>query len=124
MGRARYLLAIAVGLAIGAAAGWVTGRANHAAPPAAVRHHRAQLVNERPTRRHANRARPAPQPPAGPPTMRELQQQVLACLLDHAAPADQTSCLRAVMRDELRMARRFWGAPEGGSPALPFASLT
>ena len=125
MSWSRYLLAIAIGLAVGMAVGWFSGRRDAEAPRAAVHHHhRAQSVDVRRRRqqRQQSRPSPAPQAPARPPTIRELQQQLLECLFDHPTADGQTACLQAVLQRELRLAGRGWPLPGGGAPTLPFAS--
>lgn len=125
MGWVRYLLAIAVGLAVGMAVGWYSGRVDATQQQAAGHHHRhhrrSQPVNVHSQGRRPDRTRPAPRPqvPAAPPTMRELQQQMIQCLLDHPMPSGQAACLRTVLRRELNAAPNLWGDP-GEGPSLPF----
>jgi hypothetical protein len=128
MGWARYLVAIAVGLAVGMAVGWYSGRSHEAAPRVAHHHHhRGQAVNLRPGRHQPEQGRPAPAPqtPRRPPSLAQLQSEVLQCLFRHPTPSGQTGCLRAVLRRELKAAGPHWQLPGGGMPpVLPFASLT
>jgi len=126
MGWARYLLAIVVGLAAGMAIGWYSGRVDAGPPQAAGRHHhrhhhdRSQSVNVHSQQHRPDRSRPAPDPtpPAHVPSMRELQQQMLQCVLEHPYAAGQVACLRAVLR-QLGAASDTWG----GGQSLPFTLL-
>ncbi|HET6847530.1 MAG TPA: hypothetical protein VFH74_01650 [Gaiellales bacterium] len=124
MGWARYVLAIVIGLTVGLAVGWYSGR-GHATPSAAGhrRHHR-QVVDVRQGRHVPDHSQPspAPQPPSRPPTIRELQQQLLECVFGHPTAEGQTACLQAVIQRELRLAGRGWPLPGGNGQALPFLS--
>lgn len=130
MGWVRYVLAIAVGLAVGMAVGWYSGRVDAGQPQAARRHHHrhhrgSQSVNVHSRRHSPDHTRPAPQPtpPAHVPTMRELQQQMLDCVMNHPYAAGQAACLRGVLR-ELGASPDLWGGGSGGDgPSLPFALL-
>jgi hypothetical protein len=123
----RCLLAIAVGLAVGVAVGWFSDRATHGAPEAVRHHHhrRAQIdkVATPAPPPGDGRRRPAPQAPARPPTIRDLQQQLLDCVFEHSSAAGQTACLQALLQRELEVGGQEMGLPPaGGMPALPFSS--
>jgi hypothetical protein len=120
----RYLVAIAVGLAIGMAVGWYSGRSHEAAPRVALGHHTGRAVNVRPEPQEPNGSRPAPRTPGRPPSLEQLQQQLLQCVFLHPTPAGQTACLRGVVRRALRAAGPGWQPPGGSPPELPFASFS
>jgi hypothetical protein len=121
----RYLVAIAVGLAIGMAVGWYSGRSHQAAPRVALRHHTGRAVNNvRPEQHQPKGSRPAPRTPARPPSLEQLQQQLLQCVFGHPTPAGQTACLRSVVRRAVRAAGPEWRPPGGAPPVLPFASIS
>jgi hypothetical protein len=120
----RYLVAIAVGLAIGMAVGWYSGRSHEAPPRVALRHHTGRAVNVRPEQHRPKGSRPAPPTPARPPSLEQLQQQLLQCVFLHPTSAGQTACLRGVVRRALRAAGQGWQPPGGSQPVLPFASFS
>ena len=125
----RYLLAIAVGLAVGVAVGWFSDRATHGAREAVRHHHRGGHVVKvatpvPPAGGGQSRPTPSPQAPARPPTIRKLQQQLLDCVFEHYSAAGQTVCLQALLQRELELGGQELGLPpDGGMPALPYSSL-
>lgn len=132
MGWVRYVLAIAVGLAVGMAVGWYSGRVDSSQPHAAGHHHhrhhhgRSQSVDVHPSKHspdHSSPPAPKPTSPAHVPTVRELQQQMLDCVMNHPYAAGQAACLRGVLRG-LGASPDLWGGGSGGDgPSLPFALL-
>ena len=126
----RYLLAIAVGLAVGVAVGWYSDRATHGAREAVRHHHRRGHVVKvatpaPPAGGGKSRPAPAPQAPTRRPTIRELQQELLDCVFEHSSSAAQTACLQALLQRELELGGQEFGPPpDGGMPALPFSSLS
>jgi hypothetical protein len=104
----RYLLAVMVGLAVGVAAGWLTGRAaepQHQAAPGRTAH------------AHTGTPPPGSQqtPPAArqtrPPGIRQVQQQIARCLYQSWTLRQQVGCLRRLL------GRQLSAAPWLGFPA-------
>jgi hypothetical protein len=120
---ARYVLAVVAGLAVGVAIGWFSDRATHTSRQAARGHHHSgQVVNLGGNRPHTRTPHSSPPPPqsrrAPAVTLRQLQQQMLACLYA-GGPGAQTACMRGVVRRELRALGSIWSPQAGGGDGAP-----
>jgi hypothetical protein len=108
MFRVRYVAAVLVGLTVGVAAGWVSGRgfdASHQAAPtrAHARHRPAQELT--PPARSDGSARRAAPPGSFTPELQRVQQRIVRCLYDSATWRQQVSCLQGVLRLEIAGSR-------------------
>lgn len=105
MFRVRYVVAVLVGLAVGVAAGWVSGRGFESADPAATTRAHTGHVAARATTPPQPRSDGNP-PPAKPPQMspvpglQQVQQRLVRCLYKSSTWRQQVVCLRAVLRLE------------------------
>jgi len=90
---ARYLIAVFVGLSLGAAIGWVSGRESQPSTPAAVDHHRSHHARSAPVR-----PRPAQTPGL---TFRQVQLRAAQCLAGSTSLQQQVVCLRRLLRSQL-----------------------
>jgi hypothetical protein len=107
MFRVRYVAAVLVGLAVGVAAGWVSGRgfdASHQAATTRARtgHVAARATTPPPSRSDDNPPRQQPQQTYPVPSLQQVQQRIVRCLYDSATWRQQVVCLRAVLRLEAR----------------------
>ena len=105
MFRVRYLAAVLVGLAVGVAAGWVSGRGFDSSHQAATTrahagHHSARALPP-PTRSDGSPPRQNPSPRYLAPGLQQVQQRIVRCLYDSATWQQQVACLRAVLRLEI-----------------------
>ena len=102
---ARYLIAVIIGLSLGAAIGWVSGRETQPSTPAAAGQHQSQH------RSHHARSAPVRPRPAQTPglTFRQVQLRAAQCLAGSSSLQQQVVCLRRLLRSQL-------GA---GVPGLP-----
>ena len=105
MFQVRYVAAVLVGLAVGVAAGWVSGRgfedSHRAATTRAHAGHRSaqELTPPRPDGNNAPRRK---QPPGSlAPRLQQVQQRIVRCLYDSATWQQQVACLQAVLRLEI-----------------------
>lgn len=105
MFRVRYVAAVLVGLAVGVAAGWVSGRgfdASHqAATTRAPAGHVSVRTNTPPPRSDDNPLRQKPQQRYLAPGLQQVQQRIVRCLYESATWQQQVVCLRAVLRLEV-----------------------
>ena len=105
MFRVRYVAAVLVGLAVGVAAGWVTGRgfddSQQAAPTRAHAGHGSARTLTPPPRSDGNSGRQKPPPMSLAPRLQQVQQRIVRCLYDSATWQQQVACLRAVLRLEI-----------------------
>jgi hypothetical protein len=118
MFRVRYVAAVLVGLAVGVAAGWVSGRgfdsSHQAAPTRAHAGHRSPHALAPPRSDGTSpRQRSTPGPVA--PGLQEVQQRIVRCLYDSATWQQQVACLRAVLRLEIAGTRSL-GLSFAGQP--------
>ena len=105
MFRVRYVAAVLVGLAVGVAAGWISGRGFEPAQQAATTRAHAGHVSERttsppPPRSDDNPPRQNPPQTYPVPSLQQVQQRIVRCLYDSATWRQQVVCLRAVLRLE------------------------
>jgi hypothetical protein len=104
MFRVRYVAAVLVGLAVGVAAGWVSGRgfdsSHEAAPTRAHAGHRSPQALA-PPRSDGTSPRQEPTPRLLAPRLQQVQQRIVRCLYDSATWQQQVACLRAVLRLEI-----------------------
>ena len=116
MFRVRYVVAVLVGLAVGVAAAWISGRgfesADRAATTPAHTGHIAGRVTTPP--RPRSDGNPTPAKPPQVSSVRALQQRLVRCLYDSSTWRQQVVCMRAVLRLE---------APGSRSLVLSFAGL-
>jgi hypothetical protein len=106
MFRVRYVVAVLVGLAVGVAAGWVSGRGFDASHQAATTRAHAGHISARtntppPPRSDDNPPRQQPQQTYPVPSLQQVQQRIVRCLYDSATWRQQVVCLRAVLRLEV-----------------------
>src|SRR3954454_18711230 len=101
MFRVRYWAAVLVGLAVGAAAGWITGRGFEHSHQAATTRAQAGHVRGRALtpQQHSDGSPPRRQP------LQQVQQRIVRCLYDSSTWQQQVVCLRAVLRLELAGSR-------------------
>ena len=115
MFRVRYVVAVLIGLAVGAAAGWMSGRgfepAQQGAMTGAHIHHGAAPSRtpapspnrDSPSKRHSHRYLiPGPQ---------QVQERIVRCLYESATWHQQVTCLRALLRMELASTRWLGSSP-------------
>jgi hypothetical protein len=119
MFRVRYVVAVLVGLAVGAAAGWMSGRgfehAHQAATPRAQAGHvRARALGPQP-RSDGGPPRPQPQQRHVVPGLQQVQQRIMRCLYDSSTWRQQVVCLRAALRLEVAGSRAL-GLSFAGQP--------
>ncbi|HEV8452606.1 MAG TPA: hypothetical protein VGQ45_14325 [Gaiellales bacterium] len=126
MFRVRYLVAVLVGLAVGVAAGWITGRGVEPARQAATTPAHAGHVSPRaagpPPRSDGTQPRRQPSPTYPAPGLQQVQrvqQRIVQCLYDSATWRQQVVCLRAVLRLELAGSRSLGLAFAGQPFRLP-----
>jgi hypothetical protein len=104
MFRVRYVAAVLVGLAVGVAAGWVSGRgfdsSHEAAPTRAHAGHRSPQALA-PPRSDGTSPRQKTTPRLIAPRLQQVQQRIVRCLYDSATWQHQVGCLRAVLRLEI-----------------------
>jgi hypothetical protein len=103
MFRARYVLAVLVGLAVGVAAGWVSGRGFESSHQAATtRAHTGQVsaraTSPPPPRSDDNPPRAEPPQTYPVPSLQQVQQRIVRCLYESVTWQQQVVCLRAVLR--------------------------
>ncbi len=106
MFQVRYVVAVLVGLAVGVAAGWVSGRgfepANQAGTtPAHAGHVATRATPPPPPRSDDNPPRQKPQQRGLAPGLQQVQQRIVRCLYESATWQQQVVCLRAVLRLEV-----------------------
>lgn len=119
MFQVRYVAAVLVGLAVGVAAGWLSGRGfEHAHQAATTRTHaahvRARALTPQP-RSDGNPPRQKPQQSYPAPGLQQVQQRIVRCLYDSSTWQQQVVCLRAVLRLELAGTRSL-GLSFAGQP--------
>ena len=105
MFRVRYVAAVLIGLAVGVAAGWVSGRgfekADHAARTwAHDGHAAARATTPPPPRSDGNTPRSKPPQMYAVPGLQQVQQRLVRCLYDSSTWRQQVVCLRDVLRLE------------------------
>ena len=105
MFRVRYALAVLVGLAVGVAAGWVSGRGFESSHQAATTrahsgHVSARATSPPPPRSDDNPPRAKPPQTYPVPSLQQVQQRIVRCLYESATWRQQVVCLRAVLRLE------------------------
>jgi hypothetical protein len=105
MFRVRYVAAVLVGLAVGVAAGWVSGRgfepAHQAATTRAHTGHVAARSTTPPPPRSDGSAPRQKLPQTYPvPSLQQVQQRIVRCLYESATLRQQFVCLRAALRLE------------------------
>lgn len=108
MFRVRYVVAVLVGLAVGVAAGWVSGRGFEAAHQAATtRAHTGHVPATTPALPRSDGDPPRQKPPQTQPvpSLQQVQQRILRCLYDSSTWRQQVVCLRAVLRLEAPTSR-------------------
>jgi hypothetical protein len=119
----RYLLAVLIGLAVGAAAGWVS----HQVADPADRGSATRTHTHKPRHRAPPTQRDASQPPVpkqrwrrpyAAPGIGQVQQRIARCLYESSTWQRQLVCMRSLLREELANARLF--APRSGRPSLRF----
>jgi hypothetical protein len=119
MFRVRYVAAVPVGLAVGVAAGWVSGRGFAPAHQAATTRAHAGHVQARaltPQRRSdGNRPRRKPQQRDLVPGLQQVQQRIVRCLYESSTWRQQVACLQAVLRLEVAGTRSL-GLSFAGQP--------
>jgi hypothetical protein len=103
MFRVRYVLAVLVGLAMGVAAGWASGRGFDSADPVATTGahtgHQAARATTPPRPRSDANPRPVRPPQSFPvPNLQQVQQRLMRCLYGSSTWRQQVVCLRAVLR--------------------------
>jgi hypothetical protein len=122
MFRVRYVVAVLVGLAVGIAAGWITGRGFEPAHQAATtRAHGGHVSAGAPTQPpRSDGTQPRQKPSHTPaPGLQQVQQRIVQCLYQSATWRQQVVCLRAVLRLELAGSRSL-GLSYAGQPySLP-----
>jgi len=101
----RYLAAVLVGLAVGVAAGWVSGRGFDSSHQAATTrahagHHSPRAVTP-PPGSDGSPPRQQPSPRYLAPGLQQVQQRIVRCLYDSATWQQQVACLRSVLRLEI-----------------------
>ena len=106
MFRVRYVAAVLVGLAVGVAAGWVSGRGFEASHQAGTTRAHAGHVAERtntppPPRSDDNPPRQKPQQRYLAPGLQQVQQRIVRCLYDSTTWRQQVACLQAALRLEV-----------------------
>jgi hypothetical protein len=106
MYRVRYVAAVLVGLAVGVAAGWVSGRGFDASHQAATTRTHTGHVSARtntppPPRSDDNPPRQKPHQRYLAPGLQQVQQRIVRCLYESATWQQQVVCLRAVLRLEV-----------------------
>jgi hypothetical protein len=105
MFRVRYVAAVLVGLAVGVAAGWVSGRGFDSSHQAATTRAHAGHVSTReltpPPRSDGNSPRQKPPPRDLAPGLQQVQQRIERCLYYSPTWRQQVACLRAVLRMEI-----------------------
>jgi hypothetical protein len=119
MFRVRYVAAVLVGLAVGVAAGWVSGRgfdASHqsATTRAYAGHHSARAFTP-PPRSGGSPPRQKPSPRYLAPGLQQVQQRIVRCLYDSSTWRQQVACLRAMLRLEIAGTRSL-GLSFAGQP--------
>jgi hypothetical protein len=120
MFRAHYVLAVLVGLAVGAAAGWVSGRGFESSHQAATTrahtgHVSARTTSPPPPRSDGNPPRAEPPQTYPVPSLQQVQQRIVRCLYESVTWQQQVVCLRAVLRLEAG-ANRSLGFSFAGQP--------
>jgi hypothetical protein len=102
MFRMRYVVAVLVGLAVGATAGWISGRGFEPSHQAATARAHAGHAS---ARQRTPPARSDGKPPSHGfrqrslvPRLQDVQQRVARCLYDSSTWRQQVLCLRAVLR--------------------------
>ena len=118
MFRVRYVAAVLVGLAVGVAAGWVSGRGfEHAHQAATTRAHHGHVAAgaTTPPRSDANPPRQQPLQGRVVPGLQQVQQRIVRCLYDSSTWHQQVVCLRAVLRLEVAGTRSL-GLSFAGQP--------
>ena len=119
MFRVRYVAAVLVGLAVGVAAGWVSGRGFDSSHQAATTRAHAGHVSTReltpPPRSDGNSPRQKPPPRDLAPGLQQVQQRIVRCLYDSSTWRQQVACLRAVLRMEIAGTRSL-GLSFAGQP--------
>jgi hypothetical protein len=115
----RYVVAVLVGLAVGVAAGWITGRGFEPAHQAATTRAHAGHVPRRaaapPPRSDGTQPRQTPPHTFPAPGLQQVQQRIVQCLYDSATWRQQVVCLQAVLRLELAGSRSL-GLSYAGQP--------
>ena len=119
MFRVRYVAAVLVGLAVGVAAGWVSGRGFEPAHQAATTrahagHVRARALTPQP-RSDGSPPRQKPGQRYLVPGLQQVQQRIVRCLYDSSTWRQQVACLRAVFRLEVAGTRSL-GLSFAGQP--------
>ena len=119
MFRVRYVAAVLVGLAVGVAAGWLSGRGFEPAHQAATTsahagHVRARARTPQP---HSDGKPPRQKPQQRDlaPGLQQAQQRIVRCLYDSSTWQQQVVCLRAVLRLEVAGTRSL-GLSFAGQP--------
>jgi hypothetical protein len=119
MFRVRYVAAVLVGLAVGAAAGWISGRGFDASHQAATTrshagHHSAHKLTP-PARPNGNAPHRTTPPRPLTPGLQQVQQRIVRCLYDSATWRQQVACLQGVLRLEIAGTRSL-GLSFAGQP--------
>ena len=123
MFRVRYVLAVLVGLTVGVAAGWVSGRGFESSHQAATTrahtgHVPARSTSPPPPRSDDNPPRAKPPQTHPLPSLQQVQQRIVRCLYQSVTWQQQVVCLRAVLRLEAG-ANRSLGFSFAGQPFRP-----
>jgi len=119
MFRVRYVAAVLVGLAVGVAAGWVSGRgfdaSHHAAATRTHAGHRSAQKPAPPPRSDGATPRQYLPPGSLTPRLRHVQQRLVRCLNGSATWRQQVACLQGVLRLEIAGTRSL-GLSFAGQP--------
>jgi hypothetical protein len=110
----RYLMAVIVGLSVGVAIGWVSGRESQPAPRVAAGHHRGHHARQRTAPFAPPTQNRTPRQPAL--TFRQVQLRVAQCLVGSGSLEQQVVCLRRLLRS--RVGSGVPGLPSDLSPFL------
>jgi hypothetical protein len=120
MFRVRYVLAVLVGLSVGVATGWVSGRGFESSNQAATTradtgHDSTRATSPPPPRSDDNPPRANPPQTYPVPSLQQVQQRIVRCLYESVTWQQQVVCLRAVLRLEAG-ANRSLGFSFAGQP--------